>query len=83
MVVGKPSGFGLRVISGLLHCPLDSILMVGDSVESDVHAANDAGAISCLINDSKLVPAGEEVELCFESLPDLVEYLEPGQEVLA
>jgi HAD superfamily hydrolase (TIGR01450 family) len=48
-VVGKPSAYALTAIAEDLACSLGRLLMVGDSVESDVGAARNAGTMACLV----------------------------------
>lgn len=48
VVLGKPSPYGLEVAASFLSTDVRRVLMVGDSVDSDIEAARAAGAISCL-----------------------------------
>jgi HAD superfamily hydrolase (TIGR01450 family) len=73
-VVGKPSGYGLQVISSNLACPTGKILLVGDSIESDVKAARNAGAMSCLIS-SRASPEADFNLSDITQLPGLVSLL--------
>lgn len=66
-IVGKPSGYGLSVISSDLRCPTGNILLVGDSVESDIHAARNAGVMSCLISQR----ASEEADFILSDIRQL------------
>ena len=47
--IGKPERHGLIAIADRLSLPVSTILMVGDSVDSDVRAAQNTGCLSCLI----------------------------------
>jgi HAD superfamily hydrolase (TIGR01450 family) len=52
ITLGKPNPLALRTVARSLGIPVGRVLMVGDSVQADVAAASNAGAISCLFRDS-------------------------------
>ncbi|MFF5897036.1 HAD-IIA family hydrolase [Streptomyces argenteolus] len=54
VTLGKPNALALRTVARSLDVPVGRILMVGDSVESDVTAARNSGAVSCLFRDAAL-----------------------------
>ncbi|MFG1809702.1 HAD-IIA family hydrolase [Streptomyces sp. NPDC049040] len=51
VTLGKPNALALRTVADALGVPVARILMVGDSAESDVGAARNAGAVSCLFRE--------------------------------
>ncbi|MFJ2398667.1 HAD family hydrolase [Streptomyces sp. NPDC087843] len=51
LTLGKPNALALCTVADSLSVPVGRILMVGDSAESDVGAAKNAGAYSCLFQD--------------------------------
>ncbi|MET7989166.1 HAD family hydrolase [Streptomyces sp. NPDC005281] len=55
LTLGKPNALALRTVADSLSVPVGRILMVGDSAESDVGAARNAGAYSCLFQDPRAV----------------------------
>lgn len=61
LTLGKPNALALHTVADSLSVPVGRILMVGDSAESDVGAARNAGTYSCLFQDPRAaapVPAG-------------------------
>jgi HAD superfamily hydrolase (TIGR01450 family) len=73
-IVGKPTAYPLEAISTDIGIPVSNIVLVGDSVESDIMAAKNAGAVSCLISShtSSLPPLADYTIAAISGLPALI-----------
>lgn len=59
-VLGKPNPECLRIVAADLGVDVSRVLMVGDSVASDIAAARAAGAVSCLFAPGTAVQAADQ-----------------------
>ena len=75
-IVGKPSGAFFEAAASLLKLPLESIVMVGDDIESDVGGFQDRGGRGVLVKTGKFRAANLESssvqpDMVIESIADL------------
>ncbi|WP_159050218.1 HAD family hydrolase [Streptomyces sp. MMG1533] len=79
VTLGKPNALALQTVANFISVPVGRILMVGDSVESDVTAARNSGAISCLFRDqaapAMTLPAGARADCEVTDLREIVSLL--------
>jgi len=70
ITLGKPNATALRTLAEVEGVEIGSILMVGDSVDVDVVAANNAGCISCYFDDLQIDRTPNSVD--GDAIPDFV-----------
>ncbi|SES36158.1 Haloacid Dehalogenase Superfamily Class (subfamily) IIA/FMN-dependent oxidoreductase, nitrilotriacetate monooxygenase family [Lentzea xinjiangensis] len=76
--IGKPSAIALETVARDLDVDLQSTLMVGDSLRSDIAAATNAGALSCHFKDPAhhVSEEGPTATYTVSSLAELRELIE-------
>ena len=72
VVIGKPNTLMISYLDSLVKISPDRLLVIGDTYESDVAMANNAGSLSILIgeeeyDDTIVIPSIKEIPQYFES----------------
>lgn len=80
-IIGKPSATFFQSAARELNCPVESILMIGDDIDSDVGGAQDQGLIGLLVRTGKYreeyaQSSAVRPDAVLDSIADLPDYLE-------